>query len=570
MHIRPRHATALALVLSSGALFAAANPSDSIFGALRVSSLNELASSTADFAERVSPGSGAAASQLTAGAEQLGIALDQELLALVLDPAVAPMPFAFVLPAVDPATLRAHPAFAFEATPRADVYRVALPNGERYYASFLGNRLVLSPLEPGLEAALAALRSGEDLRGLRAAGGQIGLSLSASRLYSAYKPLLDLMLGAFVAQLESGAAPAPGQPDPRPAAAIFTGLVGRLADLEEFRLRLSLQASGIELGSSLVARPGSTLATLLSPGHGPEAPSLGALDPTGAITVGAVSLRPDQNWWQAYTRTSLDLLASLGAPESAAAATARASMEKTFSDFADAWDGSAAFTLLGTESSISSTGSAGLADADRALALLRDFPEMQKNTAELNTAQGFSSTLVLGEEQTYQGARLIEVTQTHTATSPAGEEALAMMEKLGMAQMHATYAITPRRAFYALGAEATPRVKKLIDSADQNGAGTDLADLGLPADSNLFLAISLPRYLRWFSGAGVLPFSIPEQAASTRPGMLISAKIDQGRADALLRVSAAEIAILIESFSAAAAAPAPDAESLPELPAPGL
>ncbi|MBE2212299.1 MAG: hypothetical protein IAE82_00395, partial [Opitutaceae bacterium] len=186
-----RSTATLALAFASSLLVRAAD--DSILGALRIASLDDLAATAAAFADNVQPGAGAATAQLTAAAAMFGIDTSSEILVLVLDPQKTPVPLALVVPVVDPAATKANPAFGFTLATTEGRYQVTL-SGRPMFAAFAQNRLVVSPAEQGLDLALPVVETGDDIRQLRATGGQIGLSLDTDRLYTAYKPLIDLML----------------------------------------------------------------------------------------------------------------------------------------------------------------------------------------------------------------------------------------------------------------------------------------------------------------------------------------------------------------------------------------
>jgi len=541
----------LPLATVTASLFAEGAPDADILGALRIGSLQDLAASAGAFADQIEAGSGANTAQLTAGANAFGLALDQELLALVIDPQKAGQPYALVLPVLDPEQFKANPAFKFAPLANSpERFQITLPNGQPMFATFVGKRLVASPLEAGLDAVLPAIRADLDIRGLRAAGGHLALSLDTGRLYTAYKPMVDLMLMGMRSQFAQATAQNPKAPNP---ADIVGSLLGSVADIQDYFLRLSIDAAHLDLRSVITARPGTDSAALFSAGRGPAIALPGALDPESAV-FGTVSASPSPEFWAAYHRMSTRLLGAFGQADADADAT------KTFAEtvdaFASIWDGTGSFAFFTPTQAMSGSGSAGIKDQEKALSLIRRMPELQKTMAAINAAQGIATELTLGEEETLGDARLIQATQSYRATSPEMEAGLQMLQKAGLDNIQATYAITPSRFLYAMGDDSRAETKRLLEASS---ASSDIrpSAYGLPAESTAFVALSLPRYLGWMSRVASLPFSYDAASAPKKPGLAFTTDLVDGRADIRVRLETTEIVSLKNTFAKPATAAAP-------------
>lgn len=548
-----RSTATLALAFASSVLLHAAD--DSILGALRIANLDDLAAHAAGFADTVQPGAGASTAQLTAGAAMFGIDTSSEILVLVLDPQKTPVPVAFVVPVVDPAAVKANPAFGFAPATAEGHHQITL-NGRPMFAAFAQKRLVVSPAEQSLELAVSAVATGDDIRHLRAAGGQLGLSLDTGRLYAAYKPVIDLMLANMRGQYaKASAASGANTPNPADFVATFLGSVGELDDLA---LTLSLAPDHLALRSQLTAKTGTTTAILLNPGRGPAVTSLGIHDSTSAI-LGTVSAHPGPEFWRAYSDLFGKLLAASGTPGTAETS---ALLEGMTGDFAAIWDGTASFGML-TGTSVSGTGVAGITDRAKLLDLLKTLPELHKKMGAANEAQGLAVDVTFGEVQDYHGASLLDFSQTYRALAPAMEEALTAMRKMGMEHLTATYAITADQAFYAMGDNSRARAEALVDAKSVPAAAVTPTSYGLPANATLFTAISLPRYMAWISNLAPLPFTASTPLpADLKPGLALTVDLDAGRADFRLHLAASEIAAVLGMIrsqdSAPAAPPAAD------------
>lgn len=531
-------------------LFAQTPADDAILGAIRISSLDDLAASAGAFSDQIHPGSGANAAQLPAMAGAFGFATDQEILALVLDPQKSAQPFALVLPAADPEQLKANPAFNVQpVSGSTERFQLTLPNGLPMFATFVGKRLVLSPLEAGLDAVVPAIESGADIRRLRATGGQLALSLSTDRLYAAYKPMLDLMLVGMRGQFAKAAANKDAKA-PNPAD-IFGSMLGTLGEVQDYSLSLSLQADHLDLHSTIVAKPGTSTAALLSAGRGPAVALPAAYDESSAM-FGTFSARPTPEFWAAYNQFTTQLLSSVAAPDTEASKA----MTKTINDFAAIWDGTGSMAALSPKQGMSGAGSMGITDREKALALLRTLPELQKSMAAINEAQGLATDVAFGTEETHGDARLIDVTQTYRALSPEMEEGLKSMQKLGMDKFTGTYGVTSSRLLYVMGESPRAETKRLLDAPAAASSAITPAAYGLPAESTAFVAISVPRYLGWMARmAEGMPFTYDATAAAEKPGLAFTTDLIDGRADIRVRLATSEIVAVKNSFNKPAAAP---------------
>lgn len=553
---RLRRAILVPVSLAASTLFAQdAGPEDAIFGAIRISSLSDLARSAGAFADRIQPGSGANAAQLPAMAAAFGFAADQEVLAVLLDPRKSAQPYALVLSALDPEQLKANPAFNFKPSGTSpERYQFTLPKSAPMFGAFVGKRLVASPLEAGLDAVLPLVQSDADIRRLRADGGQISLSFSADRIYTAYKPMLDLMLMGMRGQFaKATAANASATANP---ADMVGAMLGSFADVQDFTLRIAVDADRLDFRSTIQAKPGTTAAALFNAGRGPAVALPAGYDPTSVI-FGTVSARPTPEFWTAYTQLTERLLSASGAAN-ASGETAK-SLTKVINDFAAIWDGTGSIAVLSAGQGMNGGGSAGITDQKKALALLRTLPELQKNMAAFNAANGLASEVSLGTEEAYGDAQLLDFTQTYRALTPEMQEGLKRLQTVGMDKISATYGITSSRLYYVMGENARADTKRMIDA----GAATARSSItpesyGLPAESTAFLAISLPRYLGWISRAGGLPFEVKVADDATKPGFALTADLVDSRADIRVHLATSDIVAVKNAFpKPAAPAPAP-------------
>lgn len=545
---RLRPLALLPLVALANSLLAEERLDAAIFGALRVSSLSELANATGAFADRIEPGSGANSAQLTAGAASFGLALDEELLVLVIDPQKSAQPYALVLPTADPEQFKANPALKFQpAASSPDRYQITLPNGQPMFATFVGKRLVASPLEAGLDAVLPAIRAGEDIRQLRAAGGQVALSLSADRLYAAYKPMVDLMLLGMRGQFaQSQSDKNPQTPNP---ADIGGAMLGSLAEVQEYSLGITIAADHVDLRSVIAAKPGTDTAALFSAGRGAAVGIPVSFDASSSV-FGTVSARPGPEFWAAYARLSNRLLTSFGAFD---AASSKA-LTQTVNDFAATWDGTGSFAMFPPAEGMSGSGSLGITDREKTIALIRGLPDLQKSLAAVNAAQGLATEASLGGEEEHGSALLIDIAQNYRALKPEMEEGLKLLQKAGMDKMNATYGVTSSRLLYAMGDNSHAEARRLLDAPAIASTEITPAAYGLPAETTAFAAISLPRYFAWISRIGGLPFTVDASSVSQKPGVAVSTDLVDGRADIRVRLAASEIDALRSAFAKRATA----------------
>ena len=556
---RPLKSAALAFVLSAASLSAQSSADDIVLGALRIGSLQDLASAAGSFANTVKPGAGETTARLISFISEGGIDPAGEVLGLLIDPRLTQEPYAIVLPVADPEHMKADKGLSFQPTADPDIYIVTNLGPRSMAATFVGKRLVASPYEAGLKAVLPLIKSGEDIRQLRAAGGQLALSLSTARLYAAYKPMLDLMLAGVRGKF-SQASSKPGRPTVNPADMLGCFL-GSLGELRTVSLRFSIQPESLEIRSFLEATPGTATATLLSPGRGPTVTTLGLHDPASAF-LGTLSARPSPEFCQAYQDLTARLLVTSGAPGAKETSDA---LRKAMDNFASVSDGSVSFGMGAPGGSIvTGSGIAGITDPAQALTVIKTLPELQKNMVAINAPQGFTTDAVLGSEESYHDATLIDFTRTTRATDPAAkDEVFKMMQKMGMDHLSATYAVTPKRVLYSMGEGSHEIARRLVD-APERPALISPATYGFPEQATVFVAISLPRYLALITSVMDLPFKAAPVAPDTKPGLALSADLDAGRADIRVHLASAEIAALMNMATpppapAPVVAPAPSA-----------
>lgn len=533
----------LALTIGAASLFAQDVPDPVVFAAVRIGSLDKVAAAAGAFADKIQPGVGANAAQIGFGAAMFGIDSDAEILAVLLDPKTSRQPYAIVLSVVDPEAFKKNPAFAVRPADKPDVFRFTAPGGQPLFGAFVEKRLVAAPDQAALATLLPAVRADLDIRGLRAADGQIAVSLSPDLIYGSYKPMIDMMLLGMRGQFAQDTAA--GGPNP---ADVLASLFGTVSELQEFAFSYTFTPDHLDLRARVIAKPGSDTAALLSPGRGPAVTTLGLHSPESAMRA-TISAKPGPEFWEAYSKFTARLLAASqpeGAEQTAAA------LSESIREFAAVWDGTASFGVFDNEkNAISGGGVAGVNDPAKALALLRALPELQKKFAALNEAQGLVTELVVGEETGYKDARLIDATQSYRATSPEMEASLSTLRELGMDRMPTTYAVSGDHVLYSMGEGAHAAVERMVDAvATPPAAAVGPADYDMPARSTVFGVVSLPRYASWVRRVAKLPVPAVSAPADAKPGYAFSADIDSGRADLRVRVEATEIAKTIEIFSA--------------------
>lgn len=524
-------------------------------GALRVSSLNEAVGKALAFANEVKPGSTPEAAMIIGGAGAFGVAVDREIWALLLDPQLSAQPYALVVPVVDVEQVKANPMLGLQAAETAGHYQLRLPNGQAMQASFVDNVIVLAPEAGALDAALAAVRTGGDLRGLRAAGGELGLSIAVDRVYAAYKPMLDMLLAGMSGQMAALNTSSVG-PNPTEMIAAYAAAMAQLSSID---LRVRVQAEQVELRVGATAQAGTRAAALFDVEPGPVVETLGLHDPS-SVVLGTMSARPSAAFWQAYNDWVADIFTLMNTPQQGEAATA---LKEMMIQFSGVWDGAASYGFLGSGPAISGSAVMGVTDADKLYATLKALPEMQKAISAINSAQGLDTEMVIEGEETVGDARLLHLQQRHAATTPEMMAGMEMLTKIGFAQMRTTYAVTPARLIYTLGEDAPTAAKALL-TATPTASVPRAADFGLPEGTTMFTAVSLPGYFRWISQAmdGLIPgLAAVPASPSLSHGLGWTLNLSGGRAESYTVVKASEIAAFGTMMEAAQAAMAAESNS---------
>ncbi len=553
----------LALVLAGALLVAAthtplpaqqaAAPSP-VTGLLRLSSVTELKTAIGGFAEAIQPGSSAMLEQAVPMAMQFGIDPAGEIVVLFLNPQQTAMPFAVVVPVSDPSAVAANPMLGMQKG-EGDSYTLMIPGQtESMTAAFMGKQLVIAPMPQNIEIVKGFIGAGgyqQSVQQLRAGGGQLALTIALDQLYTAYKPMLDVMLMGLKSSMSQAQA-APGQPNPAAMAGQIDSFVSLLADAKGLGLRFNVQPTAISLGGVLTAKPGTKLASFINLEKGGAAPALSSFSADSAV-LGSFSMKPTAEFYKNYNEFIVGMLTSSGA-EGAAAAPA---ITKFVNDFAATWDGTGAFGFMSPTAETMGTAVYGITDSAKAMAMVKGMPALQQSFAGITAASGMKTTSTFGGEEGYKGATLLDVTTSYSATSEEGKEALKGMSAMGMdGGFPAVYAITNRQMVSTLGKGAKEAAKQYLDGNIKNGATISPKDFGFADDVNMFMAFSIPRIMSWAAkqgGATGIPASaIP---AGGRHGLGIAFTGNAGGAQLQLHMSAEEIKTLT-SMGAGAMAPA--------------
>lgn len=539
----------LSLATSAG-LFSSRANADQVFGAIRISNLQELAVAVAGLANQIKPESVPDAATLTASATAFGVASDREVWALLLDPALGAQPYALALPILDSEKIKTNPMLDLQPGTTPDRYQLKLPNGQPMHAIFNGAYLFLAPEPALLDIAVTSLANDADPRGLRAGGSQLALSFAIDRIHAAYQPIINLMLMGMRGQFAQAA---PTQ-SPNPAD-IVAAYANGLSQLSDTTLRLDIQADRIVLHTTATARAGTTTAKLFDLQPGPVGAALVLPDPD-YVLVGTISALPSPAFWEAYHTFSDDIIKLL---IPAAEPDVYATMRQSNENFAAAWDGTATYGFLTSTGGLKGSAILGLSDTEKMLGWVRSFPALQKRFATLNTTQGLETEVTVENEVIDGDATLVTINQSHTATEPNMQAGLDMLQKMGLDQMRMTYGVASKRLVVTVGQNSVSEAKDLLASNSASGSATMFpAELGLPASAHASTALSLPGYVRWIADASGF-LSLPPTSKPSTPGMGLSLNLTGGRADATTVILVSEILALRDLFEATSSAGEPNA-----------
>ncbi len=495
--------------------------SNPVVGLLRISSLEELTNAAAAFANTVQPGSAEMAAQVAPMVGQMGIDMNAELLAVLINPQLSSQPYAFVIPVVDPAAVAQNPALGMQPAGSPDVYQVMVPGmGESFYGIFVGKQLVLAPMEANLTALKPLVQAGNLSEPLRPGGGQVALTLAVDALYTAYKPMIDMLLMGAKSSITAGEQ-TPGAPDPQMLLGTIDNAVNTVSEIKGIGLRLNITPQYLNLSGVLTAKPESNLATSLNLGQANAKPSLQNFSSDSGI-IGTFNVRPTPELAKGY----LDLLkggfAMSGQDNNTAAFE---EIEQFMNEFVSVWDGTAAFAAMVPGQKLLGTGSYGITDQAKATELLKRMVGMEKSFNSLSGDSGVTSKTELGNVEQYAGANLVDVKTTTVSTSPEGEEALQALASTGLADISGTYAVTSREVFTAMGEGAREAAKAHVDGKTANsGQVVSPSDYGFADFNNIFIALSVPRMMKWMEQAGLGETGMPPAPAASegKPGIALA------------------------------------------------
>ncbi len=531
----------LSLATSTG-LFTSRAKADQIFGAIRISNLQELAASAAGLANQIKPNSVPDAATLTASATAFGVASDREVWGLFLDPALAAQPYALVLPILDAEKIKANPMLDLQPGTSPGRYLLKLPNGQPMHAVFKDAYLFLTPEPSLLDVAINSLANDADPRGLRAGGGQLALSFAVDRIHAAYQPIINVMLMGMSSQLAQ-AVPAGQSPNP---ADILAAYANGLSQLSDTTLRLDIQTDRIVLRTTASARADTIAAKLFDLQSVPVDEALTLPDPD-YVVVGTISALPSPAFWDAYQAFS-DGIIKLVIP--AAEPELYKTMRQSNEDFASAWNGTATYGFLTQTGGVTGSAIMGLSNTEKMLGWVRSFPALQKRFAALNATQGLETEVTVEDEVIDGDISLVTINQRHSATAPDMQAGLEMLQKMGLDPMRMTYGVASKRLVVTVGQNSVSEAKGLLVPGNAAGSATLFpAELGLPAGAHATAALSLPGYVRWIAGASGL-FSLPPATKSAKPGMGISLNLNGGRAEATTIILVSEILTIRDLFEA--------------------
>lgn len=535
----------LSLAASAGLCSNRAN-ADQVFGAIRISNLQELAVSAAGLANQIKPDSVPDAATLTASATAFGVASDREVWGLLLDPALAAQPYALALPILDPETIKANPMLGLQPETSPDRFLLKLPNGQPMHAVFHDTYLFLAPEPSLLDIAISSLANHADPRGLRAGGSQLALSFAPDRIHAAYQPIINLMLMGMRGQFAQ-AAPAGQSPNP---ADILAAYANGLSQLSDTTLRLDLLADRIMLQTTATGRAGTPAAKLFDLQPGPVGEAL-VLPDTDYVLVGTISALPSPAFWEAYHTFSDELIRML---IPAAEPDVYKTMRQSNEDFAAAWNGTATYGFLTQTGGVTGSAILGLSNTEKMLDWVRSFPALQKRFSALNATQGLKTEVTVEDEVTDGDTSLVTINQRHTATEPDMQAGLEMLQKMGLDQMRMTYGVASKRLVVTVGQNSVSEARDLLASNRAPGSATIFpTELSLPANAHAVTALSLPGYVRWIAGATGL-FSLPPAGQPSKPGMGITVNLNGGRAEATTTILVSEILNLRDLFEATGSA----------------
>ncbi len=573
-YLNPASVLAIALGAIVSTPLQASAQENPVIGALRISSIEELRTAIAGFAEVVQPGSGAAAEMVPQMAAAFGLDTTREVSAVLLSPGVSSAPFALILPVVDAASVIQNPQLGFEEIAQeAGTYSFQFPGmSETMYGAFEGATLVAAPLVENLALVKPLVAGGAITSALKEGGGQVALGLSIGKLWLAYKPMVNMLLGGMGGPADPAVQMMQGQ---------IKNLVATVDQLDGLALRLTIEPAFANLSLRLTAMEGTDLAQLFA-SEPANAPALVGLAQENAGMIGQFSIRPTPESiksWSEWMGGYLNMMAQLipaaasadpsaaGAEPDPAIAEAVARSQEYISEWFGLWDGTGTFGAFPSGGTAFMRGTYGITDSAKTIDLMRRTPEFMDSYAKIFAATGLEMSARIEAEFEHNGATVFDlrVTQKGLDTdSDAGDAAVnrKMEEALGFSpnNMATVYAVKDNVLFYTGGDGAVEEVKSMIDRAGSAPVAPVSPDsFGFGENPAAFFAASATSIIKRLGEAGVMPVDL--SAAPAAP--------DYGIGAGLMLNGSAEIQISVRSAHVHSAmqmaAPAAEAARAPAM-----
>jgi hypothetical protein len=508
---------ALALLfIASTDLRAQENP---VIGVLRISSLQELRTAVGGYAEAIQAGSSAQSEMLTTLASQYGIDTAGEISAVLLNPQVSSVPYALTIPVVSTEALLQNAQLGFAPTAEdAKIFTFTVPGAEmKMYASFEGKKLIAAPLVENITLLRKYVAQDSLTEPLKAGGGQIALGLEVDKLWSAYKPMVDLMLGGIAA----------GADNPE-AAAVQTqikGFVNSLSQLQGFGLRMSFNPDFANLSLSMTAKPDTNLAAFLKGGPSPAIRSPGAAQANCAIIGSTVlPMTPETvQAWKGWLNGYMKMMSQLATGDEPNVAEMFKQLEEFASSAMELWDGTCSFGILPDEGGFM-RGTYGLTDPSKAREYILKLPDYMNSMGAVVNDPGAKFSTNLKSTIDYNGSEIFEFSMNNAPPSyaPNLETALKVQESLGIAgkNIPSVYALKNNNMVFAQGKDAVAQVKAMVDQLEADvPTVTAPTAYGFAENPAVFFAASVPRIIKNVSNAGALNLGNAETPIPAKPGI---------------------------------------------------
>ncbi len=490
-----------------------------VIGVLRISSLDDLRTSVGAYAEAIQAGSSAQGAMLPAVASQYGIDTAGEISAVLLNPQVSSAPYAIILPVVNSDAVAQNPELGFAPTAEdAKIFTFNVPGAEmKMYATFEGRKLIASPLVENINLIRNFVAEDSLTAPLKAGGGQIALGLAVDKLWSAYKPMVDLMLGGMAAGAQS--------PESTAVQAQAKGLVDNIGQLQGFALRMSFNPDFANLSMSLTAKPNTNLAAFLKRGPSPAVRSPGVAQANCAI-IGSTALQmtPDMLVvWKGWLSGYMKMMSQVATGEQATVADMFTKLEEFAASGIEIWDGTCSFGILPDDGGFM-RGTYGVTDPAKAKDFILKSQEQMNSLSALMKDAGSNFSANLKSTTDHNGTEIFEfsVSTIPKPDTPKSEVSLKVQESLGIAgdNIPAAYAVKNNDMVFAQGKDAVAQVKTMVDQL-----GTDVPAVTAPTaygfaeNPTVFFAASAPRIMKNISKAGALNLGNAEVPIPAKPGI---------------------------------------------------